>query len=43
MNQEDYKNAQKMGFQPKKNLFLVHGVGVDFQQVTKFYLIGNTD
>lgn len=43
MNQEDYINAKRMGFQPKKNLFLVHGVGVDFQQVAKFYLIGNTD
>ena len=31
MNQEDYINAQRMGFQPKKNLFLVHGVGIDLK------------
>lgn len=43
MNQEDYVNAQKMGFQPKKNLFLVHGVGVDFKQIIKLSLIDNDD
>ena len=30
---QDYKNAQRMGFQPKKNLFLVHGVGVDLKKI----------
>ncbi len=43
MNQEDYINAQKMGFKPKENLFFVHGVGVDLQQITKLSLIDNTD
>lgn len=32
MNQEDYINAQRMGFQPNKNLFLVHGVDVDLKK-----------
>jgi glycosyltransferase involved in cell wall biosynthesis len=32
MNQEDYINAQRMGFKPNKNLFLVHGVGVDLKK-----------
>lgn len=43
MNQEDHINAQKMGFQPKKNLFLVHGVGVDLKQIIKLSLIDNDD
>lgn len=29
MNSEDYRNAQRMGFEPEKTLFFVHGVGVD--------------
>lgn len=33
INQEDYVNAQRMGFKPNKNLFLVHGVGVDLKKV----------
>ena len=33
MNQEDYENAQRIGFQPKKNLFFVHGVGVDLKKI----------
>jgi len=33
MNQEDYINAQRMGFKPNKNLFLVHGVGVDLKKI----------
>ncbi|MGB9825611.1 MAG: glycosyltransferase [Desulfofundulus sp.] len=32
MNGKDYENAQKMGFVPAKNLFLVHGVGVDLRR-----------
>lgn len=43
INQEDYINAQKMGFQPKKNLFFTHGVGIDLQQITKLSLIDNTN
>ena len=35
MNQEDYINAQRMGFKPNKNLFLVHGVGVDLKKYKK--------
>jgi glycosyltransferase involved in cell wall biosynthesis len=31
MNSEDYERAQKMGFNPEKNLFFVHGVGVDLE------------
>jgi len=29
MNEEDWTRAKRMGFVPGKNLFLVHGVGVD--------------
>ena len=43
MNQEDYVNAQKMGFQQNRNLFLVHGVGVDPKQIIKLSLIDNND
>jgi len=32
MNQEDFENAQKLGFVPGKTLFLVHGVGVDVEK-----------
>jgi glycosyltransferase involved in cell wall biosynthesis len=32
MNSEDYERAQRMGFKPGKNLFFVHGVGVDLEQ-----------
>lgn len=32
MNSEDYELAQKIGFQPGKNLFYVHGVGVDLNE-----------
>lgn len=42
INQEDYINAQRMGFQSKKNLFLIHGVGVNLKQVIDFSLIVNT-
>ena len=38
MNQEDYMNAQKMGFKPNKNLFFVHGVGVDLKPVIDYSL-----
>ncbi len=31
MNDEDYKNAQRIGFVPKKNLFFVHGVGINIK------------
>ncbi len=31
MNGEDYENARRMGFEPDKNLFYVHGVGVDLR------------
>jgi len=41
MNQEDYINAQRMGFKPNKNLFLVHGVGVNLQQISNISSIGN--
>ncbi len=43
MNQEDYINAQRMGLKPNKNLFLVHGVGVDLQQILNISLVGNND
>ena len=33
MNKEDYMNAQKMGFVPKKNLFFVHGIGIDLKNI----------
>lgn len=29
MNGEDFDNARRLGFEPDKNLFYVHGVGVD--------------
>lgn len=32
MNEEDYEAAQRMGFVPEKNLFYVHGVGVDIER-----------
>lgn len=32
MNGEDYDNALKLGFVEKKNLFYVHGVGVDLSK-----------
>lgn len=32
MNREDYDSAVKMGFRPGKNLFYVHGVGVDLKK-----------
>lgn len=32
MNKEDYEAAQRMGFVPEKNLFYVHGVGVDIER-----------
>lgn len=32
INQEDYINAQRMGFKPNKNLFFVHGVGIDLKK-----------
>jgi len=41
INQEDYINAQRMGFQPKKNLFFVHGVGIDLKQVVDYSLSDN--
>jgi len=33
INQEDYINAQRMGFKPNKNFFLVHGVGIDLKKI----------
>lgn len=32
INSEDYEQAQTMGFKPKQNLFLVHGVGVELER-----------
>lgn len=32
MNEEDYRAAQRMGFVPGRNLFLVHGVGVEVER-----------
>lgn len=32
MNEEDYQNAKKMGFQESKSLFFVPGVGVDIDK-----------
>ena len=32
VNGEDFARAQRMGFEPGKNLFLVHGVGVDLSR-----------
>jgi glycosyltransferase involved in cell wall biosynthesis len=32
MNEEDFKNARKLGFNPGENLFYVHGVGVDLDK-----------
>ncbi len=32
MNSEDFQRAQRMGFRPGENLFLVHGVGVDLER-----------
>jgi glycosyltransferase involved in cell wall biosynthesis len=32
MNEEDFENAQKLGFKPGENLFRVNGVGVELDQ-----------
>jgi len=32
MNDEDFENAQKLGFKAGENLFYVHGVGVDLSE-----------
>lgn len=32
MNSEDFDNARRLGFKPDKNLFYVHGVGVDLSR-----------
>lgn len=32
MNDEDFENARRLGFQPEKNLFYVHGVGVELSR-----------
>jgi hypothetical protein len=32
MNSEDFENALQLGFRSGKNLFYVHGVGVDLKQ-----------
>ncbi len=32
MNKEDFERAKQMGFEEGKNLFLVHGVGVDLKR-----------
>lgn len=29
INEEDFESARRLGFQPRKNLFYVHGVGID--------------
>jgi len=38
INQEDYINAQRMGFKPNKNLFSVHGVGVNLSKISRISL-----
>jgi len=35
INKEDYSRAQKMKFKPGKNLFFVHGVGVDLERFSQ--------
>ncbi|OIQ60441.1 glycosyltransferase family 4 protein [Neomoorella thermoacetica] len=35
MNGEDFENARRMGFEPDKNLFYVHGVGVDLSRYAR--------
>jgi len=40
MNSEDYELAQKLGFQPEKNLFYVHGVGVDLNEFSPPSVLG---
>jgi len=35
INSEDYEQAQRMGFKPGKNLFFVHGVGVDLKRFSR--------
>jgi len=32
LNDEDFKNARRLGFQPEINLFYVHGVGVELNR-----------
>jgi glycosyltransferase involved in cell wall biosynthesis len=32
MNDEDFKNSRRLGFEPGVNLFYVHGVGIDLNQ-----------
>lgn len=32
MNEEDFDNARRLGFAPERNLFYVHGVGIDLKQ-----------
>ncbi len=32
MNDEDFESARRLGFQPEKNLFYVHGVGVELSR-----------
>jgi len=43
INQEDFENAQRMGFQPQKNLFFVKGVGVPLKEIIKSSLDVNND
>lgn len=38
INREDYERAKKMGFKEGKNLFYVHGVGVDLEKFSTFPL-----
>ncbi|WP_062199777.1 glycosyltransferase family 4 protein [Massilibacterium senegalense] len=33
MNSEDFKNAEKMGFENEKNLFFINGVGIDSKKL----------
>ena len=35
INKEDYFNAQKLGFKAEENLYLVHGVGVDLDDIKR--------
>lgn len=41
INQEDYINAQRMGFKPNKNLFFVNGVGVNLKKIINISLVDN--
>lgn len=42
MNSEDHENARRLGFKSGKNLFYVHGVGVDLQHYSALPLEGSS-